>query len=134
MQKRTFRSDPCNSQPDIELTSLSNEENLQLSEKDFEYISNKIANKISKRLRDTEFCQREILRLIESLSSRVDNLSSVDSEQDHPTTRTENNKNTTEDLEEFDPSINVNSNKFRELPNFSSFNSFFVQFAQFIVD
>ena len=69
-QKRKLRSDHCTSQPpDIELTSLSNEENLQLSERDFEDISKKIENEISKRLRDTEFIQREILRLIDNLSS-----------------------------------------------------------------
>ena len=83
-----------------------------LSEKDFEDISNKIENKISKHLRDTELNQREILRLIESLSSKVDNLSSVNSEQGYLTTRTENSGNPTEELEEVDLTRNVSSNSF----------------------
>ena len=79
--KRNMRSDPSNSQSDIEVASSSNEGNLHLSEQDMEDVSNKIENKISKRLRLAEFGQRKILRLIENLSSRVDNLSSTSSEK-----------------------------------------------------
>ena len=56
--KRKLRSDPSNSESDIEVGSSSNEKNLNFSEQDFEDISNKIENKISKRLRDAEFGQR----------------------------------------------------------------------------
>ena len=77
-QKRKLRS---TSQLEVETASSINDENTVLSERDFEDISNKIENKISKRLRDTELNHREILRLIKSLSSKVDNLSSVNSEQ-----------------------------------------------------
>ena len=70
-QKRKLWNDPSSSHSDVEVASLSNDENLQLSERDFEDISNKIDNKISKRLRDAEFGQKEILRLIENLSSKV---------------------------------------------------------------
>ena len=69
--------------------------------------------RISKRLRDTELNQREILKLIESLSSKVDNLSSVNSEQGYLTTRTENSGNPTEELEEVDLISNVRSNNVR---------------------
>ena len=80
---------------DVEVARSSNDENFQLSKRDFEDISNKIENKISKRIRDTEFSQREILSLIENLSSKVDNLSSAASEQGCLTARTENNENHT---------------------------------------
>ena len=74
-QKRKLRSDQGTSQEEIENCNASNDENVSLSEQDFEDISNKIENRLSKRLRDTEFGQREILRLIENLASKVDNLS-----------------------------------------------------------
>ena len=109
-QKRKLRSDQSTSQFDIETASSINDENAVLSERDFEDISNKIENKISKRLRDTELNQREILKLIESLSSKVDNLSSVNSEQGYLTTRTENSGNPTEELEEVSLSRNESSN------------------------
>ena len=73
--KRKLRSDPSSNQSGLQ--AFSDEENLHLSEQDFEDISNKRENKISKRLRDAEFGQREILRLIKNLSSKVDNLSST---------------------------------------------------------
>ena len=94
-QKRKLRSNPCSSNSDVEVSSVFNEENLQLSEKELEDISNKIEKKISKRLRDAEFVQREILGLIENFSSKVDSLSSTASEQACTTSRFENN----EDLE-----------------------------------
>ena len=112
-QKRKLRSDQSTSQFDIETASSINDENVVLSERDFEDISNKIENKISKRLRDTELNQREILKLIESLSSKVDNLSSVNSEQGYLTTRTENSGNPTEELEEVGLSRNESSNSWQ---------------------
>ena len=80
-QKRKLRSDQGTSQEEIENCNASIDENVSLSEQDFEDISNKIENRLSKRLRDTEFGQREILRLIENLASKVDNLSNSVSEQ-----------------------------------------------------
>ena len=80
-QKRKLRSDQGTRQEEIENCNASNDENVSLSEQDFEDISNKIENRLSKRLRDTEFGQREILRLIENLASKVDNLSNSVSEQ-----------------------------------------------------
>ena len=80
-QKRKLRSDQGTSQEEVENCNVSNDENVSLSEQDFEDISNKIENRLSKRLRDTEFGQREILRLIENLASKVDNLSNSVSEQ-----------------------------------------------------
>ena len=109
-QKRKLRSDQSTSQFDVETASSVNDENTTLSERDFEDISNKIENRISKRLKDTELNQREILKLIENLSSKVDSLSSVNSEQGYSTTRTENSGNPTVELEETSLSRNESSN------------------------
>ena len=109
-QKRKLRSDQSTSQFDVETASSINDENTVLSERDFEDISNKIENRISKRLKDTELNQREILKLIENLSSKVDNLSSVNSEQGYLTTRAENSGNPTDELEEVSLPRNESSN------------------------
>ena len=101
-QKRKLRSDQSTSQLDEEVASSTNDENALLSDRDFEDISNKIENKISKRLRDTELNQREILKLIESLSSKVDNLSNVSSERGCLTDRVVNSGNSADEVEEVD--------------------------------
>ena len=76
-QRRKLRSDQSTSQVEIENYNYPNDENASLSEHDFEDISSKVENRLSKRLRDTEFGQREILRLIENLTSKVDSLSNL---------------------------------------------------------
>ena len=110
-QKRKLRSDQSTSQVDEEVASSTNDENTLLSDRDFEDISNKIENKISKRLRDTELNQREILKLIENLSSKVDNLSSTSSERGCLTNRVANNGNSADEVEEIDFSRSEYSNK-----------------------
>ena len=80
-QKKKLRSDQSTSQVEVENYNYPNDENASLSEQDFEDISSKVENRLSKRLRDTEFGQREILRLIENLTSKVDSLSNPASEQ-----------------------------------------------------
>ena len=97
-QKRKLRSDQSTSQIDEEVASSTNDENTLLSDRDFE--DNKIENKISKRLKDTELNQREILKLIENLSSKVDNLSSTSSERGCLTNRVANNGNSADEVEE----------------------------------
>ena len=59
--KRNLRSDPSSSHSDVKVASFTNDENIQLSERDFDEMSNKIKNKTFKRLRDAEFGQRENL-------------------------------------------------------------------------
>ena len=108
--KRILKSDPSSGHSDVEVASLSNDENIQLSERTFEDISNKIENKISKRLRDAEFGQREILRLIENLSSKVYNLSSASSEQGCSAVTIEHNENVHEEISENNFPSNLNSN------------------------
>ena len=73
--KGKLRSDQSSSLESAETASQVSDENLNLTGRDFSDISNKIENRLSKRLRDTEFGQREILRMIENLASKVDNLS-----------------------------------------------------------
>ena len=101
-QKRKLRSDQSTSQIDEEIASSTNDENTLLSDRDFEDISNKIENKISKRLKDTEMNHREILKLIENLSSKVDNLSSTSSERSCVNNRATNNGNSADEVEEID--------------------------------
>ena len=108
--KRKLRSDLASSHSDVEVASLPNDENFQLSEQDFEDISNKIENKISKRLQDAEFGQGEILRLIENISSKVDNISSASSEQICSAVRTDHNKNVQEEVTEKNFPSNLSSN------------------------
>ena len=108
--KRKLRSDDPSSHSDVEVARLSNDKKTQLSERDFEDISNKIENKISKRLRDAEFGQREILRLIEDLSFKVDNLSSTSSEQGCSNVRIEQNENAQEEIFENNCPSNLSSN------------------------
>ena len=110
-QKRKLRSDQSTSQTEEDVASSTNDENTLFSNKDFEDISNKIENKISKRLRDTELNQREILKLIENLSSKVVNLSSGSIERGCLTTRTENSGNPTDELEEVDFVRSESSNR-----------------------
>ena len=107
-QKRKL-SDPS-SQSGAEVSSLSIGETLRHSEQDFEDIFNRIQNKVSKRLRDAEFGQWDISRLIEKLSSKVNNLSSTSSEQGCSTIRIQHNENTVEELQETRSTSNVNSN------------------------
>ena len=88
-QKRKLRRDPPEDQELAEESSLQTDENNCISEQDFEDISSKVENKVSKRLKDTEHCQREIPKLIENLSAKVITLSNPRSlEPDCLTSRT----------------------------------------------
>ena len=57
-QKRISRSDQSTSQVEIEKYNCPNDENASLSKQDFEDISSKVENRLSKQLRDTEFGQK----------------------------------------------------------------------------
>ena len=75
-----LRSDQSTSHVEIENYIYPNDENASLSEQDFEDISSKVENRLSNRMRDTEFGQREILGLIENLTSKIGSLSNRASE------------------------------------------------------
>ena len=64
-QKRKLRSDQSSSQENVKRFSQASDENTCLTDQDFSDISNRIENRLSKKLTDTEFSQREILRIIE---------------------------------------------------------------------
>ena len=68
--QKKLRRDPPENHEIAEESSLQTDEYNCISEKDFEDISSKVENKVSKCLRDTEHCQREILKLIENLLSQ----------------------------------------------------------------
>ena len=70
-QKRKLRRDPPSDHEMVETTGSMAEEIPTLSKRDFEDITNKLEHRMSKRLRDTEHSQREILRIIEILPSTV---------------------------------------------------------------
>ena len=78
-QKRKFRRDPVEDSDLVESSSNPTDENNCISEQDFEEITSKVENKMSKRLRETEHCQKEILKLIENVSAEVDNLTNSSS-------------------------------------------------------
>ena len=93
-QKRKLRIDPPDDHELAEESSLQSDENNCISQQDFEDISSKVENKLSKRLRDIEHCQREILNLIENLSAKVDSLSNpTPLEPDCLSSKTEFNSN-----------------------------------------
>ena len=92
--RKKLRRDPPEDHEFAEESSLQTDENNCISEQDFEYISSKVENKVSKRLRDTEHCQRDILKLILNLSAKVDSLSNSTSlEPNYLSSRTEINGN-----------------------------------------
>ena len=109
-QKRKLRRDQSTSQMDVEIASSTNDETVLLSDRDFEDISSKVENRFSKRLRDTEVNQREILKLIENLSSKVDNLANVNPGQNSLTFETGISEIPNDELEEVEPARSVNSN------------------------
>ena len=70
----------------VETTSSIAEGTPSLSER-FRRQHDQIENRMSKRLRDTEHIQKEILRIIENLSSKVENLSNSSLEQGYSNSR-----------------------------------------------
>ena len=111
-RKRKLRSVQSSSLENVEVSSQASDENTCLNDQDLSDISNKIENRLSKRLRDTEFSQREILRLIENLTSKVDNLSNPTLERSGPALRFELETGPSEDLENNDISRNLSSNNY----------------------
>ena len=58
-----------------ETSSLKTENFPSISDKDFSELSEKIEKSVCRRIKDTEVGQREILHMIENLSSKIDSLS-----------------------------------------------------------
>ena len=73
--KRKARKDsPVNSLDEPESSSMRTENAPSLSDKDFTELSEKIEKSVSKRIKDAEVGQREILKMIENLTSKIDTL------------------------------------------------------------
>ena len=111
-QKRKLRSDPSSSLENVESTSQASDEHTCLTEQDFSDISNKIENRLSKRLRDAEFGQREILKLIENLASKVDGLSNSATEPSGSVLRHDIEPESIGNSEPIGNSVNVSSNSY----------------------
>ena len=58
-----------------EATSLRTENVPSISDRDFSELSEKIEKSVTRRIKDAEVGQREILKMIENLSSKIDSLS-----------------------------------------------------------
>ena len=63
-----------NSLDEPESSSMRTENAPSLSDRDFTELSEKVEKSVSKRIKDTEVGQREILKMIENLTSKIDTL------------------------------------------------------------
>ena len=74
--KRKARRDSVTSSlGEPEATSLRTENVPSISDRDFSELSEKIEKSVTRRIKDAEVGQREILEMIENLSSKIDSLS-----------------------------------------------------------
>ena len=74
-KRKTRRDSLTSSLGEPESSSLRTENIPSISDRDFSETSQKIEKSISRRVKDTETGQREILKMIENLSSKIDSLS-----------------------------------------------------------
>ena len=73
--KRKARRESITSSVDAPESSTMRTENApSISDKDFAELSEKIEKSVSKRSKDTETGQREILKMIENITSKIDSL------------------------------------------------------------
>ena len=84
-KRKARRDSESSSLNETETASQRTENVLSFPDRDFSEISEKIEKSVSKRIKDTEIGQREILKLIKNLSSKIDSLSGQ-------TPRTENSE------------------------------------------
>ena len=73
-KRKARRDSPVNSLDEPESSSMRTENAASLSDKDFTELSEKIEKSVSKRIKDAEVGQREILKMIENLTSNIDTL------------------------------------------------------------
>ena len=73
--KRKARRDSVSSSLGEHENTSQRTEVFSISDRDFSEMSEKIEKSVSKRIGDTEVEQREILKTIENLSSKIDSLS-----------------------------------------------------------
>ena len=73
-KRKARRDSPVNSLDEPESSSMRTENAASLSDRDFTELSEKIEKSVSKRIKDAEVGQREILKMIENLTSKIDTL------------------------------------------------------------
>ena len=74
-KRRARRDSPTSSIDEPEASSMRTENVPSISDKDFSELSEKIEKSVCRMIKDTEVGHREILKLIENLSSKIDSLS-----------------------------------------------------------
>ena len=74
-KRKARRHSVSSSISEPETSSLKTENFPSISDKDFSELSEKIEKSVCRRIKDTEVGQREILHMIENLSSKIDSLS-----------------------------------------------------------
>ena len=99
----------------MHVTSKANKTECLRTFQDFSDISNKIENRLSKRLRDAEFGQREILRIIENAASKVDGLSNSATEPSGSILHHDIEPEPIGNLESIGNSRNVSSNTWKNI-------------------
>ena len=73
-KRKARRDSPVNSLDEPESFSMRTENAPSLSDRDFTELSEKIEKSVSKRIKDAEVGQREILKMKENLTSKIDTL------------------------------------------------------------
>ena len=73
-KRKARRDSPVKSLDEPESSSMRTENAASLSDRDFTDLSEKIEKSVSKRIKDAEVGQREILKMIEKLTSKIDTL------------------------------------------------------------
>ena len=74
-KRKARRDSPTSSIGEPESSSMRSENVPSISDKNFADLSEKTEKSVSKRIKDTETGQREILKMIENLTSKIDSLS-----------------------------------------------------------
>ena len=74
-KRKARRDSPASSLDEPEAASQRTKNVASISDKDFSEISEKVAKSVSGRMKETETNQREILKMLENLSSKIDTLS-----------------------------------------------------------
>ena len=73
-KRKARRDSPTSSIDEPEASSMITENVPSFSDRDISELSEKIEKSVSRRIKDTETGQREILKMIENLSSKIDSL------------------------------------------------------------
>ena len=83
-KRKARRDSVSSSQGEPEAASQRTENVPSISDRDFSEISEKIEKSVGRRMKDAETGQREILKMIENLSSKIDSLSGHPPKSDNP--------------------------------------------------